>query len=69
MKVKASPVSLITGRKEQSVKMDAINVEARRIIRWNKRRLNKQARRRKDTPSGKSGYKKTGYDARMFTRT
>lgn len=51
------------------MKMDAINVEARRIIRWNKRRLNKQVRRRKETPSGKSGYKKTGYDARMFTRT
>ena len=51
------------------MKNGAIAREAKHIIKWNKKRLNKRERRRKDTPSGKSGYKKTGYDARMFTRT
>ena len=42
-------------------------MEARQITKWNKRRLSKLVRRRRDLPSGKGGYKKTGFDGRRHT--
>ena len=46
---------------------DRILQEARRITKWNKKRLNRKARQQKQLPSGKGGYRKTGFDSRMHT--
>lgn len=51
-------------------KNDSILREARRIVKWNKKRFNRQFRRIKSEPCGKGcQYKKNGYDARTKTMT
>lgn len=48
---------------------NSIIAEARRITKWNKRRLNKQVRKSwKNELSGKGcQYKRTSFDARLHT--
>ena len=49
-------------------KNDTILSEARRIVKWNKKRFNRQFRHTTSESSGKGyQYKKNGYDARMKT--
>lgn len=47
---------------------DSVLREARRIVKWNKKRFNRKIRRAKDAPCGKGcQYKKNGFDARLKT--
>ena len=49
------------------MKQNAIAREARRVTKWNKRRLNKAVRRKAVLPSGKGGYKRTSFCALLHT--